>query len=309
MPKRSGLGRGLDAILPTARAEATSVDGGPLREIPIGSIDPNPRQPRREFDAASIAELATSITEVGLLQPLLVRPVSAERFELIAGERRLRAARSVGLEAVPALVVETDERGSLERALVENIHREDLNPLEEAAAYKQLMEDAGLTQEGLGERLGRSQSAISNSLRLLDLPVFLQRMLTEDQLTGGHARALLALQGHPMQERAARSVVTDGLSVRATEALVRRYQEMFGSSSSKKMGRPREISAAALEAQNRLSDHLQTKVKVEASKRKRRIIIDTTSDEELNRIVEVILGDEVGGVPTTVGPGQSDSSW
>jgi ParB family chromosome partitioning protein len=271
------------------------------REVPPDSIDVNPRQPRHNFDESNIADLAVSVSELGILQPLLVRE-NGVRFELVAGERRLRAARIAQLERVPVLVVETDDRGSLERALVENIHREDLDPLEEAAAYRALLDDSGMTQEELGERLGKSGAAISNTLRLMELPTPIQRLLVDKRMTEGHARALLGLQGHPLQERAARSVVTDGMSVRATEALVRRYRERFASPGESTDGKKTAPSAAALETQRLLTDKLQAKVRVEVSKRKRRILIDATSDEDLSRITGVILGREVGGSAIRIAP-------
>ena len=301
MPRRSGLGRGLDALLPAAREAPESLDAGTYREVDPDTIDVNPRQPRNTFDEAGIADLAVSVNELGILQPLLVRENGA-RFELVAGERRLRAARIAKLDRVPILVVETDDRGSLERALVENIHREDLDPLEEAAAYRALLDDSGMTQEELGERLGKSGAAISNTLRLMELPTPIQRLLVDKRMTEGHARALLGLQGHPLQERAARSVVTDGMSVRATEALVRRYREKFASSDPTTDAKQTAPSAAALETQRLLKDRLQAKVRVEVSKRKRRIIIDATSDEDLSRITGVMLGRAAGGSATRVAP-------
>jgi ParB family chromosome partitioning protein len=300
VPKRSGLGRGLDALLPSGRDMPAGPNTDTYREVPPSTIDANPHQPRNTFDEASIADLAVSVGELGVLQPLLVRE-AGDRFELVAGERRLRAARIANLELVPVLVVETDDRGSLERALVENIHREDLDALEQAAAYRALLDDSGMTQEELGERLGKSGAAISNTLRLMELPTAIQRLLIDKRLTEGHARALLGLQGHPLQERAARSVVTDGLSVRATEQLVRRYRERFGRDEA--TGKTVAPSAAALETQRVLTDRLQAKVKVEVSKRKRRVIIDATSDEDLTRITQVILGRETGGSASHVTPG------
>lgn len=276
-------------------------DSSTYREVPPDTIDVNPRQPRHNFDEANIADLAVSVSELGILQPLLVRE-NGTRFELVAGERRLRAARIAQLERVPVLVVETDDRGSLERALVENIHREDLDPLEEAAAYRALLDDSGMTQEELGERLGKSGAAISNTLRLMELPTPIQRLLVDKRMTEGHARALLGLQGHPLQERASRSVVTDGMSVRATEALVRRYREKFAAPGGSTTGEKTAPSAAALETQRLLTDRLQAKVRVEVSKRKRRILIDATSDEDLSRITGVILGREAGGSAIRVAP-------
>lgn len=297
MTRRSGLGRGLDALIPQGDDPAESSSEG-LRRVPLDQIDPNPRQPREEFDEVELQELATSIRELGVLQPLLVRTFG-DRFELIAGERRLRAARLADLDAVPVMIVETDERGSLERALVENIHRSNLNPIEEASAYKELMREGGLTQEGLAQRLGRNRVSVTNALRLLELPAGIQRMLIDGKLTAGHGKALATLQGNPFQERLARRAAQENLSVRETEDLVRRYQSMSGDSSSSTRGsyRPPEAS----EAQRRLSDHLQTKVRVDVGKRKGKITIDFATVDELERVVDVVLGG-AGGQATTVVP-------
>ena len=291
MSRRSGLGRGLDALLPPTQ------DGGLERRAgavtaPIDRISPNPRQPRRSFDEQELTELATSIAQLGILQPLLVRE-SSSGYQLIAGERRLRAAARAGLTEVPVLVVETDERGSLERALVENIHRADLNPIEEAAAYKELMEEGGLTQEALASKLGRNRVTITNSLRLLDLPVDVQSLLTAGRLSAGHGRALLGLQGNPLQPRLARRAADESLSVREVEELVRRYQSMSGSPARRASG-VAESSAAVTESQRVLADHLQTRVRIEMGKRKGRIVLDFVSTEELQRLTEVILGTQEG---------------
>lgn len=303
MTRRSGLGRGLDALLPAGSEE--DVDNkGALRTVPVGDVTPNPRQPRRSFDDESITELAKSVGQLGVLQPLLVREVPGPGYELIAGERRLRAARQAGLAEVPVVVVDTDERGSLERALVENLQRSNLNPIEEAAGYRELMTEAGLTQEGLAERLGRNRVTVTNTLRLLDLPPAVQRYLVERRLSAGHGKALLGLVGNPFQERLARRAGQEGLSVRDTEELVRRYQQMTGAPGSSGAGNRRaagERPAAALEAQRRLTDHLQTRVRVETGARKGRIVVDFVSLEELGRVTTVILGEDPGSA-TTVGP-------
>jgi ParB family chromosome partitioning protein len=301
--RRSGLGRGLDALIPRADAgpeggsEDSSTSGG-LRRVAVDAIDPNPRQPRRSFDDASIAELAASIAELGVLQPLLVRAGRAGRLELVAGERRLRAARSAGLEFVPVVVTETDAQGALERALVENLHREDLNPIEEAAAYRQLMDEGGLTQEALAARVARNRATIANSLRLLELPVGIQRLLAEGRLSSAHGKALLGLASSPFRERLARRVVHEQLSVRATEELVRRYQAMAGSAHGeyRRVQRPAE----AVEAQRTLAEHLQTRARVDVGSRKGRIVLDFASLDELDRIVKVILGELPGAQPTTI---------
>jgi ParB family transcriptional regulator, chromosome partitioning protein len=289
---RRGLGRGLDALLP-ALSDATQG----VAEAPLDAIDPNPRQPRRSFTDGALHELARSIRELGILQPLLVRASVPGRFELIAGERRLRAARVAGLERVPVMVVDTDERGSLERALVENLHREDLNPIEEAAAYRQLMDEGGVTQEALAARLGRNRVTITNSLRLLDLPVEVQRLLVEGRLAAAHGKALGGLHGNPFQTRLARRAAQEGLSVRETEDLVRRYQAISGGGA-RARARPRPPEAA--EAQKRLADHLQTRVRVDIGRRKGRIVVDFASLEELERIVAVVLGEQEGATPRTI---------
>ncbi|MDQ4024075.1 MAG: ParB/RepB/Spo0J family partition protein, partial [Actinomycetota bacterium] len=226
MTRKSGLGRGLDALLPSTGRGDDLESRGSLLQVPIDAISANPNQPRRAFEPAGIEELAASIGELGILQPLLVREAPGGTYELIAGERRLRAAHAAGLEAVPVIVVDTDERGSLERAIVENIHRADLNPIEEAAAYRQLIADAGLTQEQLGDRLGKNRVTITNALRLLDLPTGIQKLLVEGRLTAGHGRALLRLSGNPFQERMARRAAEEKLSVRETEEEVARYLAM-----------------------------------------------------------------------------------
>jgi ParB family transcriptional regulator, chromosome partitioning protein len=297
MPRRSGLGRGLDALLPSEAAGPEPRTG--MLQLPVDSIRPNPRQPRRGFDNESLDELADSIEQLGVLQPLLVRR-TADGYELVAGERRLRAASKAGLDEVPVVEVDTDERGSLERALVENLHREDLNPIEEASAYRQLLDEGGLTQEALGDRLGRNRVTIANALRLLDLPMPIQRLLVDGRLTAGHGRALLGLDGNPFQERLAVRVAQEGFSVRETEDLVRRYQDMSepGARGTGRVHRPPLVS----EAQRMLSHHLQTRVRVEMGKRKGKIVLDFVSLEELERLLKEIVGDEPS-VPTTASPG------
>ena len=290
MTRRSGLGRGLDALLPSEAPPEPFTAGSPPT-VAVQDIHPNPRQPRKDFDSEGLAELAASIESLGLLQPLLVRPRGTGDYELIAGERRLRAAQQAGLREVPVLVVETDERGSLERALVENIHREDLNPIEEASAYRQLLDEAGLTQEELAARLGRNRVTVTNTLRLLDLPADLQRLVADRKLTGGHARALLGLQNSPFQKRLAQRVAHEGLSVRETEDLVRRYSSMVGASPKRARNGARPPQLA--EAQRTLADHMQSKVRVDMGTRKGKIVIDFVSLEELERLVDLITGTPV----------------
>lgn len=298
MTRRSGLGRGLDALLP-APPPVESARGGP-HEVAVESIVPNPRQPRQSFDDDAIESLAASIRELGILQPLLVRPLGGERYELVAGERRLRASRLIGVQRVPVMTVETDDRGSLERALVENLHREDLNPIEEAEGYRQLIEEAGLTQEELGRRLGRSRVTITNSQRLLDLPPEIQKLLVEGRIAAAHGRALLGLAGNPFQHRLAQRVAAEGVSVRETEELVRKYQTM--SSPAAGSGGRGERPAAASDAQRRLSDYLQTRVRVDTGKRKGRIVVNFVSIEELERLLRVITGTEQGAASSGAGP-------
>ena len=291
MPRRSGLGRGLESLLPGSDAPELEGRTG-LIELSVDVIDANPRQPRAAFDEASLEELSASMRELGILQPVLVRAVDG-RYELIAGERRVRAARHAGMETVPALVVDTDERGSLERALVENVHRENLNPIEEAAAYKQLLEEGGLTQEALGERLGKTRGAIANTLRLLELPTSVQRMLIEGRLTAGHGRALLGLAAPALQERLGQRVAAEGLTVRQTEEVVRRYGGYSGAATPGAVER-RERPALVAEAQRALADRLQTRVRVEMGKRKGKIVLDFATLDELQRLLAAIVGPPKG---------------
>lgn len=299
MTRRSGLGRGLDAILPTRGSDDLETREG-MRLVAVEDIVPNPHQPRSEFETEALDELTESIKELGVLQPLLVRASDDGGYELIAGERRLRAAKAAGLGSVPVMVVETDDRGSLERALVENIHRSDLNPIEEAAAYQQLIGDAGITQEELGKRLGRNRVTITNSLRLLELPTDIQKMLIERKLTAAHGKALLGLQSNPFQQRVARRVAEEKLSVRETEELVRKFQQMTGTDTGTSTSAPRP--AQVTEAQRALADHLQTRVRVEVGKRKGKIVLDFVSLDELDRLMEIILGRRDGSTTTTVTP-------
>ncbi|MEA2498504.1 MAG: ParB family transcriptional regulator, chromosome partitioning protein [Actinomycetota bacterium] len=300
MKKRSGLGRGLDALLPSEETIGAPEGRADQQQVSLERIDRNPRQPRESFDESDLDELAFSIKSLGILQPLLVRPLDGDRYELIAGERRLRAAKRAGLTQVPVMVVQTDERGSLERALVENIHRANLNPIEEAAAYKQLIDDGGLTQEALGTRLGRNRVTITNSLRLLDLPTSVQRMLIEKRLTAAHGKALLSLQRNPFQERLARRAADEKLSVRETEDLVKRYEAMTENTSEKTKPRAKPLEVTG--AQQRLANHLQTRVRIEVGKRKGKIVLDFVSLAELDRLLRIITGEEKGSSVTTVSP-------
>jgi ParB family chromosome partitioning protein len=285
--RRSGLGRGLDALIPS---EEPSDEGSAFRRIPVTSIVPNTRQPRHHFDEESLATLTASISELGVLQPVLVRALHAGHYELIAGERRWRAAKRAGLDTVPAVVRTAGDLASLEEALVENLHRQDLNPLEEAAAYQQLIDDFGLTHERLSQRLGRSRAAISNTLRLFQLPPTVQRMVGEAQLSAGHARALLGTPDRAFQEALAKRVVVEQLSVRAVEEAVRHRNELGGHP-----GARRDPPTASkvrppgvLELEELLSEHLDTRVHVDLAARHSKVIIEFADLEDLERIYRLM---------------------
>ncbi|HEX2240037.1 MAG TPA: ParB/RepB/Spo0J family partition protein [Actinomycetota bacterium] len=289
MTRRSGLGRGLDALLPGGASEGLEGRGGVAR-VPIEQVDPNPRQPRKSFSEESIAELATSIAELGILQTILVRQGPAGRYEIVAGERRFRAAQSAGLEQVPVIVVDTDEAGSLQRALVENLHREDLNPVEEAAGYKQLIDEAGLTQEELGRRVGRNRVTVANMLRLLDLPTSVQRLLQEGRLTAAHGKAILSATP-TWRERLAQRAAYEQLSVRETEEMVRRWEARFARPATASPESSQPTSAIVTETQRKLSEYLQTRVRIELGKRKGRIVLDFHSIDELERLLTLLTGE------------------
>lgn len=293
----SGLGRGLSALLP---------EGGPgqsgVLTLGLTSILSNPRQPRTRVDEDELDELAASVAQVGVLQPVLVRPsADGHRYELIAGERRLRAAERAGLSDIPAIVRRTGDDQMLTEALVENVHRTDLDPLEEAMAYQQLLEDFGVTHDELATRLGRSRSAISNSLRLLNLPAPVQQRVAEGQLSAGHARAILALPDEEAQEQLAERVVEEGLSVRAVEDAVREALERQrgdgdaqpSDRSGKRGGSgPRDRSPYE-DLQQRLTDALATKVRITGTRRRGRVVIDYAGTEDLERLLR-ILGEATG---------------
>lgn len=289
--QRRGLGRGLAALIPQDEP-----GGVQFRELPISAISPNPRQPRGVFDEDELEGLAASIRDVGLLQPLVVRSTGDERFELVAGERRLRAARKAGLQRVPALVRDTDDVDLLKEALVENIHRVQLNPLEEAAAYQQLLEDFEVTQEELARRLGKSRPTISNAIRLLALPASVQRKVAAGVLSAGHAKAVLALEERRAQEALADRIVAEGLSVRSTEEIVRlrSIDEAGGTSSSdaSRPGAPRrstKLAAPALvELQDDLSDALKARVRISMGASSGRMTVELRSVDDLERVVGVI---------------------
>ena len=281
MTKRSGLGRGLESLIPVTEERA-----GGIAEVPVSAISPNPMQPRMTLNREALAELAASIVEHGLIQPLIVTAQGPERYQLIAGERRWQAARLAGLATVPVIVKEATPQQVLELALVENIQRADLNPLEEAAAFRQLIEDFGLTQEQIAERVGKSRVAVTNTLRLLRLPAEVKQALADDVISEGHARALLALPGDEMQISALKMVVDRGLSVRQTEELVRRLK---GEAEPKKPKAPLPPEVRALEDGFRAS--LGTKVNLVRNRKGRgRLVIHFYSEEELQAIYDLIVG-------------------
>jgi ParB family transcriptional regulator, chromosome partitioning protein len=294
--RQGGLGRGLGALIPPGAAEHGAAVGGGLQELPIAAIRPNPYQPRADFDEATLGALADSIREVGLLQPVLVRP-AGDGYELIAGERRWRAARRVGLQTIPALVRETDDTTALEQALVENLQREDLNPLEEAGAYQQLIEDFHLTHEQAAARVGKGRASISNSLRLLQLPPSIQRAVREGELSMGHARALLGTPDRSFQEALAKRAVKDGLSVRSVEDAVRARNDDPGG---KNRNNTRLIRPAGLiELEELLGDHLETRVKIRlGGGGKGTMTVDFGGLEDLERIYRLMTDASIARATT-----------
>ncbi|HET8559753.1 MAG TPA: ParB/RepB/Spo0J family partition protein [Marmoricola sp.] len=279
----AGPGTGVRA--PVDGAGAGAVAGAWFAEIPVDQVSPNPRQPREVFDEEAMAELVHSIREIGLLQPVVVRP-SGQGYELIMGERRWRATREAGLDTIPAIVRETDDTAMLRDALLENLHRSQLNPLEEAAAYQQLLDDFGCTHEELAGRIGRSRPQISNTLRLLKLSPAVQRRVAAGVLSAGHARALLAVGDPDAQDRLASRVVAEGISVRGLEEIVAVGDP---DEDARPRVRPRRPSAPGLaDLNDRLSDRLDTRVKVTLGKAKGKIAIEFASLSDLERIVSII---------------------
>lgn len=281
----TGLGRGLGALIPAASPGTSG-----FLTLPLGAIQANPRQPRGQFDQAALEELAHSLREVGMLQPIVVRPVREGRYEIVAGERRFRAARLAGLEEVPAVVRATHDGDLLTEALVENIHRADLNPLEEAGAFQQLLDDFGVTHDQLAAKLGKSRPAVSNTLRLLTLPPALQDHVATGTLSAGHARALLALEDPQVQLRIARRVIADGLSVRATEALVRKVtgEEADGALGELAATAKQRSSTPYAHLQGALADALATSVAIKGSTGRGRVIIDYAGPDDLQRLVDIL---------------------
>jgi ParB family chromosome partitioning protein len=306
MNRKSGLGRGLSSLIPAEYAtEGGEAGPGRVLEVPIAGIRPNPRQPRAHFDEEALAGLTASIAELGVLQPVLVRTAEDGGYELIAGERRWRAAKRAGLQTVPVVVRDADTDASLlEQALVENLHRADLNPMEEAAAYQQLIEDFGLTQEAVAKRVGKSRTAVTNTLRLFQLPPAIQALVAEDQLSAGHARALLGTPDRAYQTALAQRIVREGLSVRETEEAVRvRAGRASGDDDgagpvpdqSPAPGTPpaprRPIDPAFLELEHLLSDHLETRVSISGGAgTKGRLVIEFADIGDLERIYHRMAG-------------------
>ncbi|HEY4401147.1 MAG TPA: ParB/RepB/Spo0J family partition protein [Acidimicrobiia bacterium] len=286
MARKGGLGKGLGALIPPGAAEGLGAGG--YQELPVSTIRPNRYQPREHFGEEQLSALADSIREVGVLQPVLVRPAD-DGYELIAGERRWRAARRAGLQAIPALIKTTDDASALEHALVENVHRADLNALEEAAAYQQLIEDFHLTHEQVAARVGRSRVAITNTLRLLQLPPAIQKMIQDDTLKGGHARALLGTPDRAFQEQLARRVVNEGLSVRAVEDAVRAHVGDAKRAPSAATGQLRP--PGLLELEELLGDYLETRVKITVGGKQGRITVDFADLADLERLYRVVTGD------------------
>jgi ParB family chromosome partitioning protein len=284
--KRGGLGTNLDSLIPTSLTVA-GTEVAQQNEVPINQISPNPRQPRTVFDETALNELIASIKSVGILQPPVVRKVAENKYELIMGERRYRAAKAAGLTSIPVIIRQTPDNELLRDALIENIHRSNLNPLEEGAAYAQLLSDFGCTHDELALKLGRSRPLISNTIRLLNLPDSVQRKVASGVISAGHARALLGLTDSTEIEKLASRIVAEGLSVRSTEEII---ATMKPTSKSAKKSSVKGVSGAGLAAAELLSDYLDTRVSVESGKGKGKIVIEFAGNEDLQRIVDLIEG-------------------
>ncbi len=281
-------GRSADApaVVEMQDSGLRQVAGAYFEEIAVGSITPNPRQPRRSFDEDALEELSASITEVGLLQPVVVRKLGDGNYELVMGERRWRACQQAGLEYIPAIVRETPDTDMRRDALLENLHRQQLDPLEEAAAYQQLLDDFGATHEQLAQKIGRSRPHISNTLRLLNLPPSVQRRLAAGVISAGHARALLSLEDPRAQERLAERIVSEGLSVRTVEEIV-----TLGGDKEKQARKPvtaKPVAPALRHLSDRLSDLFETRVKVEMGRNKGKIVVEFATIDDLERIVKAM---------------------
>ena len=284
--KRGGLGTNLDSLIPTSLTVA-GTEVAQQNEVPINQIYPNPRQPRTVFDETALNELIASIKSIGILQPPVVRKVSESKYELVMGERRFRAAKAAGLTSIPVIIRQTPDNELLRDALIENIHRSQLNPLEEGAAYAQLLSDFGCTHDELALKLGRSRPLISNTIRLLNLPDAVQRKVAAGVISAGHARALLGLTEAADIEKLASRIVAEGLSVRAVEEIIATLKP---STETPKKSAVKGVSGAGLAAAELLSDYLDTRVSVETGKGKGKIVIEFAGSEDLQRIVDLIEG-------------------
>jgi ParB family chromosome partitioning protein len=295
MSKRGGLGRGLSALIPGA-PEAGEASTG-LLEVPANAIAPNPKQPRSRFDDETLAELAASIREVGILQPIVVRR-TGQGYQVVTGERRLRAAKLAGLATVPVVLRDSDDSNLLREALIENIHREDLNPIELGEAFRQLLDELGLKQEELADRVGVSRSHIANTIRLLALPFDVQQLLTDEKISAGHARALLALGDADAITSLSLRVAAEDLSVRETEEIVRRFIEGPTEPAPKsKPKKPDTGDANLAEVEEILSEQLATRVVIRMGRKRGQVVIDFGSADDLERIVSEIIGSGPGLAP------------
>jgi ParB family chromosome partitioning protein len=283
--RKGGLGRGLDSLIPTAITSTSGETIANRNEVDINSIIPNQKQPRYVFDSEELNDLAASIKEVGILQPPVVRDIGNGKYELIMGERRLRASKIAGLTTIPVIIRQTADNELLREALLENIHRSQLNPLEEGAAYKNLLEDFGYTHDELANKVGKSRSAITNTLRLLNLPATVQRRVAAGVLSAGHARALLTLTDEAEIEKLANRIVAEGLSVRAVEEIVSNFKP----ETKRAKFRPGKIVSPRLkEIGDQLSDQLDTRVQIELGQKKGKIVIEFAALEDLERIAKLI---------------------
>jgi len=285
MARRGGLGTNLDALIPTSLTVGDK-EVGQQNEVAISSISPNPRQPRTYFDPVALEELVASIKEIGILQPPVVRQTTPGKYELIMGERRFRAAKAAGLTTIPVIIRQTPDNELLREALIENIHRSQLNALEEAAAYSQLLTDFNCTHDQLAQKLGRSRPLISNTIRLMNLPTSVQQKLASGVLSAGHARTLLGLSDASAIEKLADRIVSEGLSVRATEEIV-----STGAPKGQSTKKPKQTKSASPELQEiaeRIGDVLDTRVSIQGSTKKGTIVIEFAGTEDLKRITKVL---------------------
>jgi ParB family transcriptional regulator, chromosome partitioning protein len=291
--RRGGLGRGLSALIPSDTGNGSDGSKVGVREVPISQIEPNRYQPRTYFDEESLAGLTASIRELGVLQPVLVRQITGDRYELVAGERRWRAAKRAGLQLIPIVVREVTDELSLQHALVENLHRENLNPLEEAAGYQQLIEDFNLTQEEVAQRVGKSRSAVANLLRLFQLPPQVQKLVADGRISAGHAKVLLGTPDRAFQEALARRIVAETLTVRDTEEAIRQRDE------SDRPAPPGSEPPASklpppglLELEELLAERLHTRVKINLGPKRGRMVIEFADLEDLERIYRLMATSE-----------------